>query len=858
MTADRWAQIEAIVIDALERPASVRSAYLDDACAGDEALRREVEALIGYDSAGESFLEQPALEEAARITAADESAAATDCHIAGYAMSSLLGAGGMGEVYRARDVRLERDVAIKVVPAVQGDHSSATRFEEEARAASGLNHPNIVTIYSVGSHDDVAYIVMELVSGRTLRAVLADGPLPVSLTLDVAAQMADGLAAAHAAGVVHRDLKPENVMLTPGGLVKILDFGIAKRERGFSIAGSVQVRVDASPTSTFSGTAGYMAPEQAEGRSVDHRADQFSFGAIVYEMLSGRRAFERDSKAAATGAIIGHELEPIARLQGQPALSLWRIVERCLSSDPGARYSNTLDLARDLHGVRDESVFHARRSQMTRRRALWLGGAAMLGVAGGTAWMQLRGPTIRSLAVLPFANPLNDDDTEYLCVGITKMLIRQLNLVSALKVSSDSTVFQLKGIANDPRTVARQLGVDAVLNGSVTRRGDRARVEVELADADGNRVWGDPFDRSEADVLAIQNEIVSAIIESGLRIDLSDDDRRALNGALTHDPEAFRLFLQAVHHLRFETEKDYLASRELLTKAVTRDGTFALAYLTLGSTYSVMAIDGFAAPHVAWKKSREYVDLALKHDPSLPDAHAERAIEAFFYGWDWTRSEHEWKTALASPRGELQAELLSAYVLQQWALGRPEEGLRFAQAARAADRLSLGLAVREADMLAKTGRLTEAADLYTRLINEWPTDRRANVGLAEVRRAEGRFDDAIDLLREAYPSEDDPSLEELFAVARGRDGYRDLERAFAERELMTLQQRSESGGGYVSPLDLARAFARLGETTKAFSYFGPAFEHRSPGLVFLKVDRVWNGMRNDTRFTDAVQRVGFT
>jgi len=832
MTADRWLEVESVAAAALEQPTEQRLAFLDETCGDDSALRTEVESLLAYETAAEHFLPRFALEEAARMFADQSVSESAEWLIPGYDIADLIGAGAMGEVYRARDQRLDRDVAIKVFRRAAGHEHRAPRFEEEARAASALNHPNIVTIYGVGNQDDLAYIVMELVTGRRLRDLLADGTLPEARTLDIAVQLADGLAAAHAAGIVHRDLKPENVMVTDEGLVKILDFGIARRRQGSSVVPAQAARVSPGVLTGYgrvAGTIGYMAPEQAAGESVDYRADQFSLGAILDEMNPERHA----------------------------AGSLAHVIERCLNPNPEDRYASTRDLATDLRRIRDQSLHGHHRTEMTRRRAVMLGGAALVMTAAGiSAWRWL--PALnkpRRLAVLPLTNARQDADAEYLCDGIADVLIRQLGEMPALAVSAWSTVVPLKGKPNDPRQVGRQLDVDEVLIGSVEMEAGRARVQAELVDAKtGARIWGDEFKRSDADVLAIQTDLAAAIIANGLHLKLTDDENRRLRQTLTADPAAYQLFLQAIHYFRLEQESGYLEARRRLETAVERDPTFALALLTLASTYSAMAVDELEDPRIAWLRSHDYVTRALAADSTLPDAHAERATEAFFSKWDWATAQREWDEALKSPRS-VQAELLTSYALQQWALGRGEEALRFARGARSGDRLSPMLAVREADFLAKTTRFDAAADLYTKVIHDQPDDPAAYFGLAEVRRAQGRIDDALDMFRRAFAAADDGETSATVGSLHGPAGLRQLDHVIANGDLAHLNEREQSRQ-YVSPLLRANAYARLGQTDRAFQFLDQAFTHHSAGLVFLKADRSWDNIRSDTRFSTAVHMVG--
>jgi len=354
MSPDRWREVERIYHAALERENASRAAFLSEECAGDEVLRQEVQSLLDFDLGDDAFLERPALEEEAKdLAEALEESVLAERSIGGYQILSLVGTGGMGEVYRARDLKLGREVALKVLARVPaGGLTDVRRFEEEARLASGLNHPNIVTIYGVGEEDETAYIAMELVAGRTLRELLTHKPMPVTAALDLAVQLADALAAAHASGIAHRDLKPENLMVTPEGLLKVLDFGIAKllgaANRPLEAAGSPHTQGAQTPWTEpgmILGTVGYMSPEQAAARPTGHTSDQFSFGAILYELLSGERAFRRNTRVQTLNAIIREQPEPIQNLNAEVGIALRDVLARCLAKNPADRYSDTRDLA---------------------------------------------------------------------------------------------------------------------------------------------------------------------------------------------------------------------------------------------------------------------------------------------------------------------------------------------------------------------------------------------------------------------------------------------------------------------------------------------------------------------------------
>ncbi len=855
MPTDRWREVERIYHAALERDPDRRAAFLREACGDDEALRLEVQSLLEFDEPAVRFLERPALEQAARGLAEEPAPHLAPGRIAGYEILSLVGAGGMGEVYRARDLRLGREVALKVLArAAAGGPADLRRFEDEARLASGLNHPNIVTIYGVGEAGELAYIAMELVRGRTLRESLTGRALPASELLPLSVQLADALAAAHASGIVHRDLKPENVMVTPEGRVKVLDFGIARRfgEADPRPATGADVPATQTAVGTILGTVGYMSPEQAAGEAARHTSDQFAFGIILYEMLSGRRAFERETKAMTLDAIVHEEPEPIEGLRPE---ALRNVLARCLAKDPADRYLDTGDLASELHRIRGQWERAANPAGLTRRRAIWLAGAAAaVGVAYWRLWPRDRG--IRSLAVLPFVNALKDESVEYVCDGIAWSVIRGISRLPSLSVKPRSAVSNFKGKGVDPREAGRKLAADAVVTGTVTRHSGRLRVTAELMEvANGARLWSQTYDRAASDLLSVQEEIARAIVDKGIRLRLSADERRQLVRSPTRDPAAFELYLRAIHAIEDETELGYLGARDFLQQAVARDQSFALAYVALATTHSLLAGEGFESPAEALPEITRNVRRALDFDPDLPDAHSEAAAVLFGYQWDWAGSEKEWDRAMQSRGGGFVPDFLAGHALCLWALGRADEALALSRKARELDPLSPFFILKEAGYLLQTGQLEEAAGLYEKVIGADRNDSRAYFGLAEVRRAQGRFDEAIEAQRRGYRAEGDDSLAKVFATARGIEGYQAIEKAEAKEQLDALQNR-RARGAYASPLEIARAYARLRDKKRALDSLDAALAERSPGLVFLKVDRSWDSVRDDPRFLAAVRRVG--
>ena len=817
----------------------------------------------------QNFLEQPAVEAMAELFPQGVGESCVGRKLGPYEVLSLLGEGGMGEVYLARDTTLRREVALKVLSkdiAAEPDYLS--RFEEEARLASSLNHPNIVTIYGVGKEDEATFIAMELVRGRTVRDMLGDGAIPVRKALDMAFQICDALAAAHAAGIVHRDLKPENVMVTPDDRVKVLDFGLAKRHVGLvpnPLFNDHNAAGNRTAAGTILGTVGYMSPEQAMGKAAADTSDQFSLGVILYEMLSGRRAFARETVVETLSAIIREQPPSIQTLNPDVPEPLRQIVERCLAKEPAERYLETNELATQLRDLRDQMLAESSSThsliqfkRLNRRRAIWFGGTAALGVIAGLASWELwpRDTGIRSLAVLPFETSTQDEDAEFLSILIAESLIRHIASLRSLRVLPRNAGLSFKGKNVDPITAGRLLDVDAVVTGTIVRRSGRLHITAELTSVRKRAVlWGDTYDEDEADLLVIQDKIAGTIVNTGIRMQLSGEERAQFERRVTNNAEAYELYARGLYHQDKEQEEDYLTARGLLEQAVEKDPNFALAYVALARNHIIMAVDGYAPPTDMWPQVYRYTRRALELEQTLLEANSGLAAEAFYSRWDWQGAEKEYEIASRSP---LTGELMG-WVFLRWAVGRYDDALEVIRKARMSDPLSILWRLREAALLTQSGKLDQGGKLYDEIIHDEPKDARAYFGLAETRRVQNRFDEAIALIRrgselDAQDGLLPDALEEALSTARGIDGYRKVEKALAEIELENLKSRVADA--YVSPVDFARVHARLGNKQEAIRYLDAAVKEPSPGVVFLKVDHVWDAIRDDSGFQDAVRRIG--
>ncbi len=782
-----------------------------------------------------------------------------------YEILSPIGAGGMGEVYRARDRRLSREVALKVLPTeYSAEPGRLERFDQEARAASALNHPNIVTIYEIGQDASTSYIAMELVRGTTLRELLVAGPVELRNAADLALQTAQGLATAHEAGIVHRDLKPENLMITSDGFVKILDFGLAKLVP--TLTADISEMQTAAPGATIPGTilgtVGYMSPEQAAGRALDFRSDQFSLGSILYEMVTGRRAFRRDTAGETLAAIILQDPEPVETVNPGVSEPLARIIRRCHSRNPQDRYASTRDLAHDLRNVPEQtrasvsvapppsgatpgSEVVTRRHRLALRAVL--GVLVVVAVTAAGLLIARRSAAIDSLAILPFANSGGDPDMEFLSDGVTESLIHNLSRVPGIRVISRTSAFAYKGRKLDPRIVGKELGVRAVLVGSIVPRGENVAISTELIDArDNSRMWGEEYNRAASQLLVVQVEISREIV-SALRPALRKEEQARLIRRSTDNPEAYQLFLKARYFWNQFTEDGLKKSIRYGDEAIQKDPTYALAYITLGEAYAVLGAN-YWPPREAFPKSKAAIERALQIDPSLRDAQTALGAYELFYGWNWDAAEKALRRAMETSSTPDPYQVYGYYL---WAQGRLEQSIASMQHAVELDPLSPSAG----GDLAYTyyfARKYDAAIEHLRRNRElapgyYQTPMiQGAVYVMQKRAAEaiGQFREAISLAGES------PQSLAYLGYGYGRAGR-------AEEARGTLRQLEElSRQRYVSPFDVALVHIGLGDEDSAFERLEKAFQERSSWLITLKVDPIFDTIRPDPRFAGLVRRIG--
>ncbi|MGH9537095.1 MAG: protein kinase domain-containing protein [Terriglobales bacterium] len=750
-----------------------------------------------------------------------------------YEILTSIGAGGMGQVYRAQDSRLNRDVAIKV----SGEQFSE-RFESEAKAIAALNHPNICQIYDVGPN----YLVMEYIDGQPIVDCEQPQALPPAEALRLARQIAAALEAAHAKGIIHRDLKPANILATSGGVVKLLDFGLAKQSPGILTEGETQTMGAVTQVGMIMGTPAYMSPEQAEGKPADARSDIFSFGAVLYEMLAGRRAFSGGSSAATIGAIVHKDPAP---LNAPPALEA--IVRKCLSKSPDGRFQTATDLRRALEGASTRGISGITQRTIALTVAVCL---LVIGAAAVVIYLKKSRAGIDSIAVLPLENRSNDPDADYISDGVTESINNSLARLPSLKVTPHSVALHYKGKAMDVQKVGDELGVQTVLTGDVRQRGNDLTINVELDDIrSGKQLWGEQYNRKVADLLAVQSDIAREVSQR-LRAQLSAEDQQKLTKGSTDNPEAYRLYLKGKYYTNKLTKEGFDTGIDYFNQAIAVDPNYALAYSGLAFNY-VNQDDWFMSPNEAGPKTKDAAKRALAIDESDAGAHLSMAIVTHWYDWNWASAETEFKRAI-----ELSANNSDAHSYYSWFLapiGRYDQSIAEAKRAQQADPLSGFAAFTVGAAFVFARRWDPAIEQLHRAIEIDPNFWFSHCFLGRSYEQKEKLQEAIVEFQRAVELEKDNAetwsgLGHAYALSG--------KRTEAQKVLDHLKEVSVHA--WVAPYNIAVIYAGLGEKDRAFVLLEQAYKDHSYYLpTYLMTDARMDNLRSDPRFVDLRRRVGF-
>jgi serine/threonine-protein kinase len=808
-----------------------------------------------------------------------------------YKIRSAIGKGGMGEVFLAEDAELERLIALKILPQdLANDTERMRRFVQEAKSASALNHPNIITIHEIGKTDNTHFIATEYIEGETLHSRLRSERMNLKNVLDVAIQVASALDAAHRAGIVHRDIKPENVMIRPDGVVKILDFGIAKltEKKAESIDAEAATAIKAEGTSPgmIIGTASYMSPEQARGKDIDARSDIFSFGVVLYEMLAGKQPFEGENAMDVIGSILNKEPAPIQLLLPEVPQEIGRISSKTLKKDREERYQTAKDLLIDLKDVRQDlqiqnqlertaspnreesktqilgattsDAAHTTSSaeyvvsEIKSHKSGFVIGLMVLFLASiSLGYWYFAGRStkqIDSIAVLPFVNEGGNADTEYLSDGMTETLISSLSHLPNLSVKARSSVFRYKGKEINPQQIGKELNVQAVLNGRVIQRGQDLTLYIELVEATTEKVlWGEQYNRKQTDLVSLQSEIARDISQK-LRQRLTKSEAQSVTSSYTENVEAYQLYLKGQYFWNKFTREDLQKSIEYYNQAIEKDPNYALAYTGLAACYSVMG-NSYLPPNETYPKAKAYAAKALAIDDTLAEAHTVMGAVRTLYDWNWAEAERELKRAQSlNPNYADAHQLYGGYVLA--ATGRLDEAKAEMKRAQELNPLSLIITADVGSAFYYARQYDEAIEQYKKAIDLDPRFFIAYKQLGAAYEQKKMYPQAIAEHQKGLAFVRHPqliaSLGHVYAVAGQR----------AEAQQLLDELREISKQSYINPYWIALIYVGLGEKEQAFAWLEKAYHERFFFLIWLKVEPRLDPLREDPRFQDLLRRVG--
>ena len=773
----------------------------------------------------------------------------------------------MGEVYLAQDKQLDRTVALKILPDdLARDQMRMRRFIQEAKSASALNHPNIITIYEVGEAESTHFIVTEFIDGKTLRQRIMRGDLQATEALEIASQVAAALAAAHAAGIVHRDIKPDNIMIRRDGYIKVLDFGLAKlTEKSIerkSSAPEAMTLVNTEPGLVV-GTVSYMSPEQARGLVVDTRSDIWSLGVVLYQMLTGREPFEGPTATDQIVSILEREPPPISLYAADAPPELDGIVARALAKNTGDRYQTIEEMGEHLKHARQRLAFQ---SELTRTMSTGIKVAPPAqrstpprapSHASSSAFSFTRRQSsilrrraldraIDSIAVLPLTNTSGDPNTEYLSDGITESIINSLSRLPRLRVMARSTVFRYKGRDADPLQVGEELGVRTVLTGRLRLFDDRLIIVTELVDtADGALLWGEQYNREQADIFAVQEEIAQEISEK-LQLKLTGEEKERLAKRYTDDTEAYHLYLKGRYFWNKRTQDALEKGLDYFKQAIDTDPSYALAYSGLADSYALLGVA--LPPRDAFPRAIAASLRALEIDDTVAEAHTSFAFARMFFEWDYAGAEGEFKRAI-----ELNPNYATAY---QWygrllsALGRHDESISNLQMAQALDPLSLSINTGVGVSYYMARRYTDAIEQYRKTLEMDRGFAVAHEHMGSALLQAGVFDEAIKAFEAAERiNENDIGLRASLGHALAVSGRKDEAEAIVAELLSASKQR------YVSPYFMVELQAGLGHTDTVFEWLERCYTDHAPHMIFLNVEPKLDPLRSDPRFGNLLRRM---
>lgn len=892
MDAERLKRTEEIFHAAMDVLPAELPSFLSKICDDDDDLRREVESLLAVNRTSNNIFDSyPELLAAEMFSQKENSANFVGKEISHYKIKCLLGIGGMGEVFLAEDLKLNRPVALKCLPPeFAEDKDRMSRFIREAKTASALNHPNIITIYEINEFEGTHFIATEYIDGKTLKEYTKSKPLSLNSALEIAVQIASALDEAHSAGIIHRDVKPDNVMIRPNGLVKVLDFGIAKFVEKKSKT-DVEDLMESSNTNPglILGTANYMSPEQAKGKDIDARTDIFSFGVVVYEMLAGKLPFEGDSPLEIIGAVLHKEAAPLETHEIPSEIT--NTIGKCLKKNRDERYQTIKDVLFDLIDANPDSVArntqpmlyssekntpnterlqaatgneigHTTTEIISRKQALKKLSATFLAillflVVGffGFRFFSTE-KQIKSIAVMPFVNESGNLDVEYLSDGMTENLIRRLSNIPQLSIKARSTVFTYKGKPTTAKKIGEELNVDAVLFGRLIRRGDDLKIDLELVDTSTQDVlWSENYERKMNQFAALESEIAINVSDN-LRLKLTQADHVLVAKTYTTNSEAQQLYLKGRFHWNKRNKEDFEKAIQYFKQATEKDSYYALAYAGLANTYALMPLYGNFRPNEYKPLAKQSALKALALDANLAEAHASLGYIINTYDFDWEAAEREYKTAIKlNPNYATARQWYAEHLAFK---GKSNESLVEITKALELDPFSVVINRMKGNILGFAGKHDEAIAQLKKTIELYPENSFVRFNLGEAYAAKGMYSDAIAQYLIALKL-DGQKTEELqkFETAFKNNGWKGFWIEYLEnleKQRKTLLETNQTA--YFNSESLAYAYAATGNKEKALEYLSKSYEEHDPNLVTIKTSEVYAFLHDDPRFKELIKKIG--
>lgn len=854
MTPERYNQLVALFHAVETHRPEARLAFLSEACRGDQTLRSEVEAMLASDQTGDQFLDIPLDDLASDALMSDRNRCLIGQTLGDYRITALLGIGGMGSVYLAQDTRLLRKAALKLLPEeFSYNPERLRRFEQEACAVSALNHPNIVTVYGLGRVGALSFLATEFVEGPTVRELIRRGPMEPQAVVDIGLQVVRALAAAHASGIIHRDVKPENIVVRPDGLVKVLDFGVAKRTvDGSRIEALSQLEECKTTPGLLVGTPRYMSPEQARGLPIDCRTDLFSLGAVLYEMLSGRPAAAGHTPSDIIAAVLACDPEPLGKLHPGCPASLIDAVNRALEKEREKRYASAAEFAADLRCIQSGIETGSSTASGTTRRYLIAAAIAIVVLAVisifGLLRIGSRQEVADSIAVLPLTNE-GGADLQFVADGLTDSFIGDLSQVPNLKVSSYLSVSRFKDRPADVAAIGNALKAHMVLHGSLSQRGDRFRVHLELIDASAKRqMWREEYSPVWSNLLEVEGNISKEVLAK-LRITLhhgmiAEFDKR-------HDvrPEAYRLYLRGRSAMLGPTESDLNAALLYFHRALENDGTYAPAAADLAHTY--IALADYVSPRQTMPKARQYALRAIELGGASAEAHVALGLVKLLYDWDWKSAAHEFQyDSRFNPHG---VDTFGCYLHYKDALTGTDDAARTIAKLLARDPLSAWMNHELGCVSYYSRRYKLAVEQFSRTIKISPDFQIAYANAARSFVQLQRYPEALDALQQGLKIDpNSPMMLAELAYARAASG----DSQGARKTLRQLDVIAKNR--YVDPVPIALVHFRLGERDAGFAYLERGYAERSSTMPWLKAEPRLDPVRTDPRYIALLRRVGLS